>query len=63
LHGKKNNKNSKKYGFSSEQMFDFKKPKYNGWNVGHGVHGSTKYDRNGKYQGNWEDQDWYDDED
>lgn len=39
------NKNEKKYIISKEKVWQAKKPKFNGFAVGHGVHGDTKYNR------------------
>lgn len=30
---------------TSEEMFDFHKPKYNAWMQGYGAHGDLKYNR------------------
>lgn len=38
-------KRKKTYKITSKQRFDFGKPKYNGFLVGYGPHGSTKYNR------------------
>lgn len=35
----------KKYVITKEQIFDAQKPQYNGFIVGYGVHGKTKYNR------------------
>lgn len=40
------NHKNKKYVITSEQMFDFQKPKFNGHSCGTGIHGDTKYNRN-----------------
>lgn len=40
-----NKKNKKKFTITSEQLFDAAKTKWNGFGVGHGVHGDTKYNR------------------
>lgn len=40
---KKNKK--KKFTITSEQLFDAAKTKWNGFGIGHGVHGDTKYNR------------------
>ena len=53
---RKNKKNKKKYApenknsdvffhMSSEQIFEVKKPHYNGYLIGHGVIGDTSYNR------------------
>lgn len=36
----------KVYKITAEQMFDFHKPKWNGFTCGHGAHGDKKYNRN-----------------
>jgi hypothetical protein len=46
----KEEKMSKKYTITSEQLFDMKKPRYNGWGCGYGVHGKTKYSRKQKHK-------------
>lgn len=38
-------KKNKKYIITSEQMFDFQKPKYNGFICRGGAHGDKKYNR------------------
>lgn len=39
------NKSKKKYIISKEDIWKAKKPKYNGFAIGHGPHGDTKYNR------------------
>lgn len=39
-------KKNKAYKITSNELFDFKKPKYNGFAIGYGAHGKSKYDRN-----------------
>ena len=47
----------KKYVITSEQMFDFQKPKFNGFACGHGLHKNKKaYSRKGKYRNDWRDE-------
>lgn len=46
---------SKKYVITSEQIFDFRKPKWNGFACGYGIHGKTKYSRKSKYKKGWKE--------
>lgn len=39
-------KNKKYYTISAEQVWNVQKPRYNGYAVGHGPHGSVGYNRN-----------------
>lgn len=39
-------KNKKYYTISAEQIWDMRKPKYNGYMGNSGPHGDTKYNRN-----------------
>lgn len=45
------NKEKKKYIISKEDIWKAKKPKYNGFAIGHGPHGDTKYNRQKNKQG------------
>lgn len=40
-----NKKYKSKSSFSSKELFDFHKPKFNGFSNGAGVHGDIKYNR------------------
>lgn len=47
----------KKYVITSEEMFDFQKPKFNGFACGYGVHkDKSKYNRKQKHRKDWSEE-------
>lgn len=46
---------NKKYRITSEELFDFNKPLFNGFACGHGAYqDKSKYTRKSKYKQSWE---------